>query len=252
MPDLSVVFYVLLFIYGIVIGSFVNVLIYRLPKHEDFVKIRSHCMNCGYQLRWFDLIPIVSWVIYGGKCRKCGQKISAQYPLIEALNGILYVLVGLVYGISIDTVLLCLASSILVAISVIDFRTMIIPPGLNIAIGVIGIIRMIFDLKNFTTYLVGFAAVSGFLLILYMISKGRWIGGGDIKLMAATGLLIGWKLNILAFFLGCIYGSVIHIIRMKISGKGHVLALGPYLAAGVMTAVLVGKEIIDWYFGMLG
>jgi leader peptidase (prepilin peptidase)/N-methyltransferase len=252
MPDLPVVFYVLLFIYGIVIGSFVNVLIYRLPKHEDFVKIRSHCMNCGYQLRWFDLIPIVSWVIYGGKCRKCGQKISAQYPLIEALNGILYVLVGLVYGISIDTVLLCLASSILVAISVIDFRTMIIPPGLNIAIGVLGIIRMIFDLKNFTTYLVGFAAVSGFLLILYMISKGRWIGGGDIKLMAATGLLIGWKLNILAFFLGCIYGSVIHIIRMKISGKGHVLALGPYLAAGVMTAVLVGKEIIDWYFGMLG
>lgn len=252
MPDLSVVFYVLLFIYGIVIGSFVNVLIYRLPKHEDFVKIRSHCMNCGYQLRWFDLIPIVSWVIYGGKCRKCGQKISAQYPLIEALNGILYVLVGLVYGISIDTVLLCLASSILVAISVIDFRTMIIPPGLSIAIWVLGIIRMIFDLINFTTYLVGFAAVSGFLLILYMISKGRWIGGGDIKLMAATGLLIGWKLNILAFFLGCIYGSVIHIIRMKISGKGHVLALGPYLAAGVMTAVLVGKEIIDWYFGMLG
>ena len=252
MPDLSVVFYILLFIYGIVIGSFVNVLIYRLPKHEDFVRIRSHCMNCGYQLRWFDLIPIVSWVIYGGKCRKCGQKISAQYPLIEALNGILYVLVGLVYGISIDTVLLCLASSILVAISVIDFRTMIIPSGLNIAIGVLGIIRMIFDLKNFTTYLVGFAAVSGFLLILYMISKGRWIGGGDIKLMAATGLLIGWKLNILAFFLGCIYGSVIHIIRMKISGKGHVLALGPYLAAGVMTAVLVGKEIIDWYFGMLG
>ena len=252
MPDLPVVFYVLLFIYGIVIGSFVNVLIYRLPKHEDFVKIRSHCTSCGYQLRWFDLIPIVSWVIYGGKCRKCGQKISAQYPLIEALNGILYVLVGLVYGISIDTVLLCLASSILVAISVIDFRTMIIPPGLNIAIGVLGIIRMIFDLKNFTTYLVGFAAVSGFLLILYIISKGRWIGGGDIKLMAATGLLIGWKLNILAFFLGCIYGSVIHIIRMKISGKGHVLALGPYLAAGVMTAVLVGKEIIDWYFGMLG
>ena len=251
MPDLLVVFYVLLFIYGIVIGSFVNVLIYRLPKHEDFVRIRSHCMTCGYQLRWFDLIPIVSWVIYGGKCRKCGQKISAQYPLIEALNGILYVLVGIVYGISIDTILLCLASSILVAISVIDFRTMIIPPGLNIAIGVLGLIRLAFDYRNFASYLIGFASVSGFLLILYVISKGRWIGGGDIKLMAATGLLIGWKLNILAFFLGCIYGSVIHIIRMKLSHKGHVLALGPYLAAGVMTAALVGKEIIDWYFGML-
>ena len=251
MPSLLVLYYILLFIYGIVIGSFVNVLIYRLPKHEDFIKIRSHCTSCGYQLRWFDLIPIVSWVIYGGKCRNCGEKISPQYPIIEALNGILYVLVGMVYGISIDTILLCLSSSILVAISVIDFRTMIIPPGLNYTIGILGIIRMIIDHKHFVNYLVGFLSVSAFLMILYVISKGRWIGGGDIKLMAATGLLIGWKLNLLAFFLGCIYGSVIHIIRMKISNKGHVLALGPYLAAGVMTAVLVGDKIINWYFGMV-
>lgn len=251
MQNVLVIYYILLFVYGIVIGSFVNVLIYRLPKHEDFVKIRSHCMSCGYQLRWFDLIPIVSWVIYGGKCRKCGQKISAQYPLIEALNGILYILVGIVYGISIDTILLCLASSLLVAISVIDFRTMIIPPGLNYAIGVLGIIRMVADYKNFGNYLTGFVSVSAFLLILYLISNGRWIGGGDIKLMSATGLLIGWKLNILAFFLGCIYGSVIHLIRMKISNKGHVLALGPYLAAGVMTALFVGDKIINWYFGSI-
>lgn len=251
MQGLLVIFYTVLFIYGIVIGSFVNVLIYRLPKKEDFVSIRSHCMSCGYQLRWFDLIPIVSWVIYGGKCRKCGQKISAQYPLIEALNGILYVLVGIVYGISIDTVLLCLASSVLVAISVIDFRTMIIPPGLNYTIGILGIIRMLVDYRHFYNYLYGFISVALFLLILYTISKGRWIGGGDIKLMAATGLLIGWKLNILAFFLGCIYGSVIHLIRMKMSHKGHVLALGPYLAGGVMTAILVGDKIINWYIGKI-
>ena len=127
MQGMLVIFYLILFVYGIVIGSFVNVLIYRLPKHEDFVKIRSHCMSCGYQLRWFDLIPIVSWVIYKGRCRNCGQKISAQYPLIEALNGVVYVLVGIVYGISVDTVLICLAASVLITISVIDYRTMVIP-----------------------------------------------------------------------------------------------------------------------------
>lgn len=248
MHSIMLIYYVVLFIYGIVIGSFVNVLIYRLPKCEDIVKMRSHCTSCGYQLRWFDLIPIVSYVLYRGKCRKCGQRISIQYPLVEALNGILYILVGMVYGICIDTVFLCLLSSILVAIAVIDFRTMIIPPMLNYMIGFLGIIRMIIDYRHFANYMIGFLSVSLFLLILYMISHGKWIGGGDIKLMAATGLLIGWKLNILAFFLGCIYGSVIHILRMKISHKGHVLALGPYLAAGVMTAVLFGDRLISWYF----
>jgi leader peptidase (prepilin peptidase)/N-methyltransferase len=251
MQGMLVIFYLILFVYGIVIGSFVNVLIYRLPKHEDFVKIRSHCMSCGYQLRWFDLIPIVSWVIYKGRCRNCGQKISAQYPLIEALNGVVYVLVGIVYGISVDTVLICLAASALIAISVIDYRTMVIPAGLNYTICILGIIRMAVDYKNFANYLLGFVSVALFLFILYTISKGRWIGGGDIKLMAATGLLVGWKLNILAFFLGCIYGSVIHIIRMRVSHKGHVLALGPYLAGGVMTAILVGDRIISWYFGKI-
>jgi leader peptidase (prepilin peptidase)/N-methyltransferase len=158
---------------------------------------------------------------------------------------------GIVYGISVDTVLICLAASALIAISVIDYRTMAIPAGLNYTICILGIIRMAVDYKNFAHYLLGFVSVALFLFILYTISKGRWIGGGDIKLMAATGLLVGWKLNILAFFLGCIYGSVIHIIRMRVSHKGHVLALGPYLAGGVMTAILVGDRIISWYFGKI-
>ena len=214
-------------------------------------------MCCGNVIKWYDLVPVLSYILLKGKCRNCGTKLSVQYPIIESLNGILYCVIFATLGINAKSVLTMLLASALIVIAVIDWRTFEIPFGLNVFITVLGLTVVVIklaerDITGIADNLIGAVSVSGFLLILYLVTKGRGIGGGDIKLMAATGLLIGWKLNILAFFLGCIYGSVIHIIRMKISGKGHVLALGPYLAAGVMTAVLVGKEIIDWYFGMLG
>ena len=103
------------------------------------------------------------------------------------------------------------------------------------------------DIKNFSGYLIGFFLVSGMLLLLYIVTKGKAIGGGDIKLLAAAGLLLGWKLVILAFFIGCILGSVIHIIRMKLAGADKVLAMGPYLSAGLFIAMLWGNSFFDWY-----
>ena len=242
------VIYLIVFAYGLVIGSFVNVVIYRVPDRQDIVKTRSHCMNCGYQLRWFDLIPLFSWIILGGKCRKCHAPISVQYPAIELLNGFFYVMFTIVYGFRLETLLLCLLSSALTAIAVIDFRTYEIPYGINLFIGVLGVIRFITDLRHWDTYLIGLCSVSLFLGLLFLISGGRAIGGGDVKLMAVTGLLLGWKLNLLAFFLGCIYGAVIHLIRMKLTHTGHMLALGPYLAMGIMTSALFGQQILTWYF----
>ena len=99
-------------------------------------------------------------------------------------------------------------------------------------------------------YIIGFVGVSCFLLLIYIITKGKGIGGGDIKLMAVSGLILGWKYNILAFILGCILGSVIHLIRMRVSKKDRVLAFGPYLSAGIMIAILYGKPITDWYIGL--
>ena len=106
---------------------------------------------------------------------------------------------------------------------------------------------MVLDIKNFSGYLIGFFLVSGMLLLLYIVTKGKAIGGGDIKLMAAAGLLLGWKLVILAFFIGCILGSVIHIIRMKLAGADKVLAMGPYLSAGLFIAMLWGNSFLDWH-----
>ena len=177
----TILLYIVIFLYGIVIGSFLNVLIYRIPKKENIVTTRSHCMNCGYQLKWYDLVPLFSYLVLGGRCRKCKAHISVQYPVIEALNGVLYLIVFWKYGMSVDSLVYCLLFSTLLALSVIDFRTYEIPVGFNL------------------------------------------------------------------FILGCIIGSVIHLIRMKVSGEGHVLAMGPYLSAGVAIAVLWGNEFLQWY-----
>lgn len=243
----EIILYIVIFLYGIVIGSFLNVCIYRIPLAESIVKTSSHCMACGTKLKWYHLIPLFSYLGLRGRCQYCKQKISIQYPMIETLNGIVYVLIFWVNGWKASSFLYCLLTSALIVLSVIDFRTFEIPFGINVFIFTLGILNLILDSTNWLGYFMGFLAISVFLFIILLITKGRGIGGGDVKLMAACGLLIGWKKIILAFFLGCILASVIHIVRMKISHVDHVLAFGPYLATGIFIAILWGEEIINWY-----
>lgn len=259
--------WLLIFLFGITFGSFLNVCIYRIPKKEDIVKTPSHCMKCGYELKWYDLVPLFSFIVLKGKCRKCGIKLSLQYPIIEALNGAMCVFVFLRLRINLtdffyvscikelvplfDAALVCAFLSVLLVISVIDFRTYEIPLGCNIFIFALGILSLILHPQDLLNHIIGFFAVSLFLLIVYACTKGRGIGGGDIKLMAAAGLFLGWKLIVLAFILGCVLGSILHILRMKISKADHVLAFGPYLSLGLAIAVLFGEQILSWYLGFL-
>ena len=199
--------YLITFLYGIVIGSFLNVCIYRIPLGQSLSKERSHCMTCGYQLRWFDLVPLFSWLALGGKCRKCKSPISPQYPIIEGVNGVIYLVIMAVNGFNMVSILYCLMASALLALSVIDFRTYEIPFGFNVFIGVLGLIRVALDWENWSLYVIGFFAVSLFLELLLIVSKGRAIGGGDVKLMAAAGLLIGWtrySVNVMRTFLALV------------------------------------------------
>ncbi len=244
--------YTIVLVYGLVIGSFLNVCIYRIPKGENIAITRSHCMSCGHNIAWYDLIPVVSFLILRGRCRSCKTKLSIQYPLVEALNGICYLLIFLANGFCINSVILCLLTSALIVISVIDFRTYEIPVACNGFILVLGIIATAIDYKNLADHLIGLVCISGFLYLLYVLTKGKGIGGGDIKLMAAAGLVIGWVNIILAFFLGCILGSVIHVIRMKVSNEDHVLAMGPYLSMGIFIAALYGDNMIQAYLSMIG
>ena len=247
---LELIFGIAFFLYGIVIGSFLNVLILRIPIRESFTTKRSHCMSCGHILSWYELVPLFSYLFLGGKCRHCKAKISIQYPIVEGLNGGLYVILYLANGISIETVLYCLCTSALLTLSVIDWRTQEIPVGFNIFILILGLIRLLTDIGDWSQYVIGLFAVSGFLLLLFIFSNGRAIGGGDIKLMAATGLLLGWQLNIIAFLLGCILGSVIHLIRMAVKKADRVLAFGPYLSMGVFIAMIWGEQLVSWYLSM--
>ena len=244
--------YLLVIIYGLIIGSFLNVLILRIPEKEDFVARRSHCMNCGYQLAWYDMIPVFSYLFLKGKCRKCGQPISKQYPIIEALNAVLYFVVFYVNGITFQSSIYCFVTSALLVISVIDFRTFEIPLGLTIFIGVMGIVCAAMDYKHISLYIIGMCSVGLFLEILFTLSNGNWIGGGDATLMMAAGLVVGWKKIIVAFFLACILGAVIHSIRMKVSDEDHVLALGPYLAMGIYIVMIWGDKLINWYCDISG
>lgn len=252
---LALLFYSFIFLYGIVIGSFLNVCILRIPAKESLVP-GSHCTNCGSRLRWRDLIPVFSYLCLRGRCRYCGAKISAQYPLVEAANGALYVAVFLANGANVKSVLYCLMASVLLVISVIDERTYEIPVSCNAALLVLGIAACALDAARdpalLKSHLLGLVGVSMALYLLYRISGGRAIGGGDVKMMAAAGLLIGIRDIVLAFFIGCILGSVIHLARMKLSGAERVLAMGPYLSAGILIAALFGGRIADWYFRMLG
>ena len=220
--------YIVIFIFGITIGSFLNVCIYRIPLHESIVTAPSHCMTCGKKLKWYDMVPVFSWLVLGGKCRNCGSSISPQYPVIEAVNGVIYVLICAVNGLNSFSLIYCLMASALLVLSVIDWRTYEIPFGINV-----------------------FFCVSGVLEILYLVSGGGAIGGGDIKLMFACGLILGWKLILLAFVLGCIIGSVVHIIRMVRKKAGRMLAMGPYLSAGILLAALWGNKWISWYLSLI-
>ena len=244
---LTYLIYAVIFLFGITIGSFLNVCIYRIPRGETVVTTPSHCMTCGHRLRWFELLPLFSYIFLGGRCRSCKSHISPQYPIIEGLNGLLYVLVFAVNGLNIISIIYALFTSALLVLTVIDWRTYEIPISINIFILVLGCLKVVLDFNNFLDYLIGFFIVSGFLLVIYMITKGRAIGGGDIKLMAVAGLLLGWQLIVLAFLIGCVLGSILHLIRMKVSGAERMLAMGPYLSAGLFIAMLWGNDFIKWY-----
>ncbi len=244
--------FIMLFVVGLCVGSFCNVLIYRIPKEEEFVKTPSHCMTCGHALKWYENIPLVSWLIQGGKCRACGTKLSAQYPVVEALNGVMWLLTGIIFrGDWVTVALYCGLYSLLMVLSVIDWRTFTIPNGINLAIFLLGLARVATDLDNWLLYLIGMAAVSAVFLLLHILTGGNGLGMGDVKLVAAAGLLIGWQQMLLAVLVGSLGGAIIHSVRMQ-RGAGKKLAFGPYLAAGIWFAALCGQPLIDAYLSLFG
>ena len=238
-----------LFILGLCIGSFLNVVIYRLPRGESIVSERSHCASCGKQLCWYELIPLFSYLFLCGRCRTCHQQISPRYPLVELLTGIIFALVFLQFGLTLELLKYLFLSALLVAISFIDLEHLIIPNSLVIIGLVSGLILNIAARDvGLVSALIGILVTSGFLLLVALLSK-EGMGGGDIKLAAVTGLFLGWPLAPLGLFLGAGLGGIVAIILLLsgLKGRKDPLPFGPFISLGTMIAFLYGPIIVNWY-----
>ncbi len=251
MDFLTLYMYTIVAILGICVGSFLNVVISRMPKGESVVFGSSHCPHCKKNLKWYELVPIFSYLFLRGKCSKCKSRISLQYPLIEAINGILWVIIFFKFFLSYETLLAWALVSALLALSVIDAKTREIPFKISVFIAVVALIRLFLNINDWQNLLLGAVSVSSFMLILLLLSGGRAIGGGDVKLMFGAGLYLGLMPTVLSFFIACIIASIIHIIKMIFFKANRDLALGPYLAVGIFVSLLWGQDIINFYMSTL-
>lgn len=236
-----------IFLISICIGSFINVLIYRLPNKEDFFISRSYCPSCKHLLNGEDLIPILSYILLKGKCRYCGNKISIQYLFIELLSGCLGILCYYRYGFNMNWILHFLVVELCIVISFIDIKTMIIPDELNIFIFILGLIRVFYydlSLIEYILYSIG-------IPIIFMILNKFYIdciGGGDIKFMFSIGFLLGKRIYI-SFFIG-VFSAFIYALYLLIIKKYHRksrFAFGPFLSLGNIVAILYGNKLLRVY-----
>lgn len=256
---LPVIFPIFAFVFGMVVGSFLNVCICRMPKAESVVSPPSHCPHCSYQIRWYDNIPLVSYLFLRGKCRGCGTHISLQYPLVELINGVLSLSLFLRFGPTFAFAVLFLFCSALVVITFIDIEHQIIPDEISLPGIAVGFILSFFlEGHTWLNSLLGILLGGGSLLLVaysYQRLTGKdGMGGGDIKLLAMMGAFLGWKAVPFIIFASSLIGSLIGVSIMLIQKKDSKLAIpfGPYLAFGAVLYIFYGKTLIRWYLGLSG
>lgn len=244
----------LTFLYGLLIGSFLNVIIYRIPRNESIIFPGSHCPSCGASLHFFDLIPVVSYIMLGGKCRYCKCHISPRYPVVELLTASLITFQAWRQGLSLSFFLFAALTAILVAVTVIDYDCQIIPDSLVLLIAILGALHLFFVLAPSYGSAVLLDRAAGFLLggglffLIAVVSRGG-MGGGDIKLAAALGLWFGWKELLLLVFAAFIFGAVVSVFLLltHIKGRKEGIPFGPFLALSAYLVSLYGSELMNWY-----
>lgn len=245
---------ILIFFAGSCIFSFLNVIVYRVPRKMSFVKGLSICPGCDHQLGALDLIPIWSYVFLGGKCRYCHEKIGVRDTLIEVFGGCTALFCAWYYDIAWEKGLLAfLFLCVLTVVTFMDIDTMEIEDGCWMAIIVLAVASyFIFPEITLVQRLIGFVCVSLPMLILTLLIPGAF-GGGDIKLMAACGLFLGWKMTLISTFLGVLFGGLygVYLLMTKKKGKKDHFAFGPFLCVGMLIGLFYGMTIIDWYVSFL-
>lgn len=245
-------------LFGALVGSFLNVCIYRLPRHESIAWPGSHCPSCSHPIVWYDNIPIVSYALLGGRCRNCATPIPYRYPVVEALNAFGYVGIVLVFGITWSAATYGILYSALLVVAGTDLSHKIIPNVITFPGIVLGLLSAatILPLGLFEG-LLGVVVGGGILWLLAWVSPYLFgkegMGGGDIKLLAMIGAFLGWKPALMTIMVGSFLGSLVGVslIAAKVIRREDYIPFGPFLVCGALVSLFFGQFLLDWYQGLL-
>ena len=244
-------------LFGLVIGSFLNVCIYRIPREESIAFPASHCTTCGHPLSTLDLIPVFSYIFLHGKCRYCKSQISPRYMLVEVFHSLLYMIVVSYFGYSLETLIFCFLSSIMLILTMIDFEHMILPTKIIIFGAIIGVIFRIIQSILYKDYTIltnsilaagiGYALFYTIFYVSKALLKKEGMGFGDIRYIAMIGIFLSPKLLIVTILLSAVIGSIYGIVQLYIVKTSKEYPYGPFISMATFISMLFGDEIINWY-----
>lgn len=252
---MMLVFYIFFFILGTAIGSFLNVIITRL-KTKESIKGRSYCAFCKKKLSWFELIPIISFIIQGGKCKSCGKRISLQYPLIEFFTGLIFFLIIFNFqlgqttpSLPIFSAFLLLISCFLIILFVYDLKHYLVPDKIIYPAIVITFLYRLFGGFN---YFIAAIIGGAFFLVIVVASKGRWMGVGDVKIGVLMGLILGLKYLVVALFGGFLIGALVSVILLILKKKTlkSEIPFAPFLIGATFITMFWGDILLNWYLSL--
>ncbi len=244
---------VIVAIFGLVVGSFLNVCIHRLPRHESIIKPRSRCPSCGTTIRWFDNVPVVGYFMLRGRCRSCGARIAARYPLVEIATAAAFVAVFVAVGPGALLIPRLAFVASMIALLIIDLEHRLLPNAITVPGIVAGVLFSLVAPPGWRSSLVGLAIGGGVLLatseVYYRLRDEEGLGMGDVKMLAMIGAFLGWQLMLLTLIIGSMIGSLIGlglILRDRRNLK-FALPFGTFLALGAILASVAGDRILAWY-----
>jgi len=255
---MMILIYIFIFLFGLIIGSFLNCLIWRLHKQESLLN-RSYCPKCRRQIAWYDNIPVLSFILLSGKCRHCHKPISWQYPAVEMVTGILFLLTFYFnYKLQITNYKLLIILlrdwfliSIMIVIFVQDLRWYVILDKVTLPACLIVLLLNLFLGYSLWNLLISGIISGSFFLLQFIISGGKWIGGGDIRLGMLMGLALGWPPVLVALFLAYLIGSIVSLVLVMSGKKGwqSTMPLGIFLSTATIITLFWGEQILNWYLG---
>jgi leader peptidase (prepilin peptidase)/N-methyltransferase len=238
---------------GLVVGSFLNVCIYRIPLGQSIVTPPSRCMRCGNRLRWYHNVPVVSWLALRGRCGFCGEPVSARYPAVELLTGVVFALHGLVFAPDALLLVRLAFAAVLIVLAFIDIDHRILPDAMTLGGIPLGLLASIWLPPGWRASLIGILVGGG---ILWLIAEGyyRWrkvegMGMGDVKMLAMIGAVLGWRAVIVTLVLASCSGALVGVLMLSRAKDGmrYALPFGTFLSAGALAASLVGEPLVAWY-----